>query len=204
MIDRTGPEWPEDDLPDPDELEREPTGWEALRGRLGRWTLITVVVVVASLVAGAALGAFFPRLIATRSISPLITDEAVGDPDVRVTEGPAPSSGPTDGPGEVLCGLATAPVGVADQHATLAAGVVVLHVAPDADPVLADAVRDLAELPDVLVVDGTPGLVADVDAVAWGRRLSLTGEADPRLLDRFLLAFVDTGPVRGGCDGEVP
>lgn len=181
--------------------EREPEGWAGLRRRVRRFLVAALVLSVLALVAGLVLGRFFPRLVATRSIAPLVLSEAVGDPDARVTTGPAPSSGPVPTTGEVTCGVVPAPVPPTDQVATLAAGVVVLHVATDGDPALTSAARELVDDGDVLVVDGTTGLQAPVEAVAWGRRLRLEPGTDPRLLDRFLLAYLDTGPERGGCPG---
>lgn len=158
---------------------------------------------IAVLVLGLAAGWLFARSNPQAAAGALVADYVVDEPFVgderrpAATDDPAPTSG--NHVGSAWCGERSDPVGVDDQLASLAAGVVVIQYRPD--DLAADDREVLAGLAgrDRVLVAPNPDLGEPVVATAWTRRLPLP-DANQELLRAFVTAFAGGGP-RGaeGC-----
>lgn len=186
---------------DPAAVEDEGQPGLTLGSALMRFALGAVLLVVFGLVSGYLFGRGTPQRAAATIVDDfVITEDFQGNDAVAATTTqPAPTSG--NHLGSARCGVSGEPVGVDDQLASLAGGIVLVQFRPDdLDDAAVATAESLAANDRRVVVAPNPDLDAPVMATAWARRMPLDG-VNRELLSAFVTAYEGSGPAPGPCPG---
>jgi hypothetical protein len=168
-------------------------------GRLRRSVIQIVLVGMAVAVVAMAAGWLFARGDAPGAARLLLRDEVTAEPLAEEAPGTDPAV-PTSGPqrGTPRCGVVREPVPAEEQVATLASGVVIVQHRDDVDPRSLEALRDLVQDHDRLLLAPGTDLPAMVVATAWRHRLEQR-DLDPGTLASFVVGYRDRGPDPRPC-----
>jgi hypothetical protein len=181
------PPWRHDDT-------RPPTA-ARLRRSLTQLALAALVVGLAAL----AVGWLFARGDASGAARLLLADDVEVEESQEAGPGPDPTR-PTSGPqrGAPTCGVLASAPPPADQVASLAAGVVILHHRDGAGDATMTVLRDLVDEHERVLVVPAPGLDVEVVATAWRHRYEQPSLSE-RDLERFVVGWMGAGPRPRDC-----